>query len=119
MNELRFYDQPILADGRKIIGIDIGKNHHAAAAITAQGEKLATLAAFTNDREGVELLEAQVLKSAGKPGQLLFALEATGHYWFALYRELRRRGYQGVVLNPIQTHGEARTRIRKTKTDKR
>ena len=36
-----------------------------------------------------------------------------------LYHELARRGYQGAVLNPIQTNGEARTRIRKTKTDKR
>ncbi len=46
-------------------------------------------------------------------------MEATGHYWMPLYHELVRRGYQGAVLNPIQTNGEARTRIRKTKTDKR
>jgi transposase len=119
MKDLRFYDQPVFAKGRNVVGIDIGKNKHSAYAIASGGETIAALAIFTNDREGVDRLEASVLKSAGGPRKLLFAMEATGHYWMALYHELVRRGYRGVVLNPIQTHGEARTRIRKTKTDKR
>jgi transposase len=119
MNDLRFYDRPVLAQGRNVVGIDIGKYKHSAAAVSPQGEKIASLASFTNDREGVERLEAGALKSAGGPRRVLFAMEATGHYWMALYHELVRRGYRGVVLNPIQTHGDARTRIRKTKTDKR
>ena len=119
MNDFRFYDRPVFANGRNVVGIDIGKNRHSAVAVSPQGEKIASLASFTTDREGVERLEAQVLKAASGPGQVLFAMEATGHYWMALYHELVRRGYQGVVLNPIQTHGEARTRIRKTKTDQR
>ena len=45
-------------------------------------------------------------------------MEATGHYWMPLYHELRRRGYQCVVLNPIQTNTRSSVRIRKTKTDK-
>ena len=119
MNDFRFYDRPVLAKGRNVVGIDIGKNRHSAVAVSPQGEKIASLASFTNDREGVERLEGHVLKPAGGPRKVLFAMEATGHYWMALYHELVRRGYRGVVLNPIQTHGEARTRIRKTKTDKR
>jgi len=119
MKDLRFYDRPVLAEGRNVVGIDIGKNRHSAVAIGPQGRKIASLASFSNDREGVECLEARVLTAAGGPPGVLFAMEATGHYWMALYQELVRRGYQGVVLNPIQTHGEARTRIRKTKTDKR
>ena len=119
MNDLRFYDRPVLAKGRNIVGIDVGKHTHSALAVSPQGERIASLASFTNDREGVERLEAQVLQPAGGPRKVLLAIEATGHYWMALYHELVRRGYQGVVLNPIQTHGEARTRIRKTKTDKR
>ena len=119
MKPFRFYDQPVLAHGRNIVGIDIGKNKHAAVAVSAQGEKIASLAVFSNDREGIDLLEERVLKPVGGPQKALFALEATGHYWMALYAELTRRVYQGVVLNPLQTHGEARTRIRKTKTDKR
>ena len=119
MNDFRFYDRPVLAKGRNIVGIDIGKHRHSAVAVGPQGEKLASLASFANDRDGVDRLTEQALKPAGGPRKLLFALEATGHYWMALYHELVRRGYRGVVLNPIQTHGEARTRIRKTKTDKR
>lgn len=119
MDDFRFYDQPVFAKGRNVVGIDIGKNKHSAFAITSGGETIAALAIFTNDREGVDRLETQVLKPAGGPRKLLFAMEATGHYWMALYHELVRRGYRGVVLNPIQTHGEARTRIRKTKTDQR
>ena len=45
-------------------------------------------------------------------------MEATGHYWICLYRELVRRGYEGVVLNPVQTNASFRARIRKTQTDK-
>ncbi|MBF0530391.1 MAG: IS110 family transposase [Deltaproteobacteria bacterium] len=119
MNGFRFYDRPVLAEGRNIVGIDIGKNKHSAVAISSRGEKLASLTSFTNDRDGIDRLEAQVLKPAGGPHKVLFALEATGHYWMAIYHELIRRGYRGVVLNPIQTNGEARTRIRKTKTDNR
>jgi len=118
-NMKKFYDQPVFAKGRNVVGIDIGKNKHSAFAITSGGETIAALASFTNDREGVDRLEEGVLKPAGGSRKQLFSMEATGHYWMALYHELVRRGYQGVVLNPIQTHGEARTRIRKTKTDQR
>ncbi len=109
----------VRAGGRAIVGIDIGKQHHAAVAISSCGERIASIASFQNTREGVDLLQTRILEPAGTPPQVLFAMEATGHYWMPLYHELVRRGYQGVVLNPIQTNGEARTRIRKTKTDKR
>ena len=110
---------PVRAGGRAVVGIDIGKRHHAAAAVNPQGEKIASLAVFQNTREGVDLLQSRVLDPSGDPKRIIFAMEATGHYWMPLYHELVRRGYKGAVLNPIQTNGEARTRIRKTKTDKR
>jgi len=114
-----YQDRPVLARGRAVVGIDVGKNKHAAVAIDPQGEKLASIAAFDNDWHGVNRLEEDVLCVAGPPEKMLFAMEATGHYWMPLYHELVRREYQGVVLNPLQTNSEARTRIRKTKTDKR
>jgi transposase len=110
---------PVHAGGRSLVGIDIGKNNHAAVAIGPQGQKIASLSSFPNNRQGVDILQTRVLEAAGTPQQLPFAMEATGHYWMPLYHELVCRGYQGVVLNPIQTNGEARTRIRKTKTDKK
>jgi len=109
--------RPVLARGRAIVGIDIGKRKHAAAAISPQGELIARLDAFTNTREGINLLEKQVLRKAGGPTKTLVVMEATGHYWMCLYHELTQRGYHCLVLNPIQTNARLRTRIRKTKTD--
>ena len=63
MNDLRFCDRPVFAGGRNVVGIDIGKNRHSAVAVSPQGEKIASLASFTNDREGVERLEARALSS--------------------------------------------------------
>ena len=110
--------KPVLAHGRSVVGIDIGKRKHAATAISPQGEVVARLATFSNTREGVDLLEREVLEKAGGPHRALIAMEATGHYWMPLYHELRRRRYKSVVLNPVQTNSRSGVRIRKTKTDK-
>lgn len=108
---------PVLAKGRAVVGIDVGKRRHAATALTPQGEVIARLASFPNTRQGVEQLEKDVLRKAGEPSQVLVGMEATGHYWMCLYHELTRRGYACVVLNPLQTNARSRARIRKTRTD--
>ena len=108
----------ILARGRAVVGIDIGKRKHAATALSPQGEIIAQLASFPNTREGVELLEKEVLRKAGGPRKVLVAMEATGHYWYALRDFLVGKGYEVVVLNPIQTKQQARKDIRKRKTDR-
>ena len=111
-------DKPVRPAGRNVAGIDIGKKTHAAAGVKATGEDAGPVVSFGNDRAGVDRLEKQVLKPLGGPKKVLVAMEATGHYWQPLYFELARRGYEAVVLNPIQTRGKFRTRIRKTKTDR-
>lgn len=110
--------KPVLAKGRAVVGIDVGKRKHAATALSPQGEIIAQLASFPNTREGIDRLEREVLRKAGGPGKVLVAMEATGHYWMCLYHELQRRGYECVVLNPVQTHAHGRARIRKTSTDR-
>ena len=109
---------PVLANGRAVCGIDIGKRRHAAAALSPQGEILARIDAFSNTQAGIDRLEQEVLLKAGGPGKVLVAMEATGHYWMCLYVNLRRRGYDGVVLNPLQTSARGNVRIRKTQTDR-
>jgi transposase len=109
---------PVLAKGRAVVGIDVGKRKHAATALTPQGEMIAQLAAFPNTRPGIDLLEKEILHKAGGPGKVLVAMEATGHYWMCLYYELKRRGYQSVVLNPLQTNAHSRSQIRKTRNDR-
>jgi len=110
--------KPVLAKGRAVVGIDVGKRKHAATALSPQGEIIAQLASFPNTREGIDRLEREVLRKAGGPGKVLVAMEATGHYWMCLYHELQRRGYECVVLNPVQTNAHGRSRIRKTSTDR-
>jgi transposase len=109
---------PVLAGGRAVVGIDIGKRKHAATALSPKGEILAQLASFPNTCEGLDRLETELLRPAGGPGNVLAAMEATGHYWMCLHAELERRGYHTVVLNPIQTNARARTQIRKTRNDR-
>jgi len=49
--------KPVLAKGRAVVGIDVGKRKHAATALTPNGEMIAQLASFANTREGIDLLE--------------------------------------------------------------
>ena len=108
----------MLAHGRAVVGIDIGKAKHAATAFSPQGEVIAKLASFPNTRRGVDQLEEEILRKAGGPGKVLVGMEATGHYWMCLYHELTRRGYACVVFNPLQTGARSRANIRKTHNDK-
>lgn len=110
--------KPVLANGRAVVGIDVGKRKHAATALTPNGEMTAQLASFPNTRQGIDLLEKEILRKAGTPGKVLVAMEATGHYWMCLYHELKRRGYKSVVLNPVQTNAHVRAKIRKNRNDR-
>lgn len=110
--------KPVRAKGRAVVGIDVGKRKHAATALTPSGERIAQLVCFLNTRAGIDLLEKEVLRKAGGPAKTLAAMEATGHYWMCLYHELKRRGYDCVVLNPVQTNAHARANIRKNRNDR-
>lgn len=46
-------------------------------------------------------------------------LEATGHYWLALFEMLSNQGYKIVVLNPLQIAAYRRSGIRKVKNDRK
>jgi transposase len=112
------HDQPVLAAGRFVLGIDVGKYKHAATILSPHGEILGSLQHFENTRAGIDRLETELCRPHGTPRRILVAMEATGHYWMPLYYELMRRGYSCIVINPIQTNAKLRCRIRKTKTDK-
>lgn len=109
---------PRLPSQRPVVGIDIGKRRHAAAGVTADGRDFQKPIAFLNHRADVDRLEQTLLIPLQAEGPVLVAIEATGHYWMCLYFELTRRGYECVVLNPIETRSQQRRRIRKNKTDK-
>jgi transposase len=80
-----------------------------------QGQVIRRAFSFTNNRSGFGQLLAEI---HALPGSVTMGLEATGHYWLALYDHLTRREHTVLVLNPLQIAAYRRTGIRKRKTDR-
>lgn len=97
------------------LGIDVGKRKHTAMILDEQGQVIDRAFSFSNDRSGFGQL---VAKMRALPEPVTIGLEATGHYWLALYDHLTRRDYTVLVLNPLQIAAYRRTGIRKRKTDR-
>lgn len=99
-----------------IVGIDIGKHRHEASIIDSDGKVLCHPFSFANSQAGLSKL-MQAVRGLKQP--VTFGLEATGHYWLALYTHLRQEGYPVCVINPIQSDALRELYIRKTKNDAR
>lgn len=97
------------------VGIDVGKRHHVAFTLDAQGQTVGKALKFANDQEGFDKLLSHLaaLKEVKAIG-----LEATGHYWLALYSALTEVGYTLIVLNALQIHAYRKSGIRKRKNDR-
>lgn len=96
-------------------GIDVAKRKHSAMVLNAQAEPVQQNFTFRNNREGFDKLLATL---APFTGELVVALEATGHYWLALYECLAEANHPVVVLNPLQVHAYQRSGVRKRKNDR-
>ncbi|MCL2877084.1 MAG: IS110 family transposase [Betaproteobacteria bacterium] len=100
------------------VGIDVGKNNHVASMMDASRKPVFKAFAFANTREGAESLLEKIQLHAPDQAQIEIGMEATGHYWLALYSFLFDAGYVLHVINPIQTDGWRKgVEIRKRKTD--
>ena len=105
--------------GMFYLGIDIGKRNHVASML-GEGVKKPLFKGFSfaNTTEGAESLVARVSEIISDASEVCIGMEATGHYWLALYSFLFDRGYAIHVINPIQTDGWRKgIEIRKRKTD--
>lgn len=102
-----------------IVGIDIGKYHHEAAILDSNENRFIGTKPlrFTNTLDGFNELLAYIEKYNQNSCEIVFGMEATGHYWLALYSRLSERGFTVYVINPIQTDSLRNMYIRKTKTD--
>jgi transposase len=96
-------------------GIDVAKRHHAVAFVNEKGQLTHRPFMIANTRAGFDQLQ-QALVGLSQP--VLIGLEATGHYWWALYDELTRAEYPVVVLNALQVHAFRQSGVRKVKTDR-
>lgn len=96
------------------VGIDVGKRKHVACALDANGKHIGKALHFNNDRAGFE----QLLAYLAELTEPMIGLEATGHYWLALYSLLVENNHTVYVLNPLQIHAFRRSGIRKRKNDR-
>jgi transposase len=96
-------------------GIDVAKRKHAIALLDEKGQLVQRPFTIENTRAGFDQLR-QALTTLD--GQVLIGLEATGHYWWALYDELTQQAYPVVVLNALQVHAFRQSGVRKVKSDR-
>ena len=99
-----------------LVGIDIAKQTHFAAAKQSDGETVFQPFKFPNTHDGFALLLSKL--QPFPKSEILIGLESTAHYAENLIFFLSNNGYKLAVINPIQTASLRKTGIRKTKTDK-
>ena len=101
----------------KYVGVDIGKNKHAASAVDDTGACVMAPRFFTRDTGGLASFYG-ALQDLGGPESSVIGMEATGHYWKVLRHALVERGYRVDVINPLITSREASADVRGRKSDK-
>lgn len=92
---------------------DIGKEASVAFLGRKDGTSIKDCWNFSHCQD-----DYQNLTKGLDPQDTLVAFEATGHYWFSLYEFLVRKGFEVVVLNPLQVKSFRDTGIRGSKTDR-
>lgn len=97
----------------RFAGIDIASETHVVAIVTADGAVALKPTPFAEDALGYEKL----LGLLGGPGEVLVAMEATGHYWKNLFATLAAAGHGVALLNPLRTRRFASEDLQRTKTD--
>ena len=96
-------------------GIDVAKRKHAVAIQDEHGQPVQRPFTIENTRAGFDQL-LQALAALKSP--VLIGLEATGHYWWALYDDLTHHEHPVVVLNALQVHAFRKSGVRKVKSDR-
>lgn len=89
-----------------VVGIDIGKNKHAAQATNFRGIVLTKRAfAFSNSLSGFENLIRHIRKLQQDHGMnnIIVGMESTGHYFLNLADWLVKRDIEVVLVNPATT----------------
>ena len=96
------------------VGTGGAKRNHEAAIIDQAGKTVRKAFRFANTHTGYNKL-VQTVQELDE--SVVFGMEATGHYWLALYTHLRNDGFTVHVINPIQSDALRGMYIRKTKND--
>jgi len=97
----------------RFAGIDIASETHFVAVVDEASGVVVKPTSFGEDASGYEKL----LGLLGSPGDVLVAMEATGHYWQNLFAALAAAGFAVALLNPLRTRRFAGEDLERTKTD--
>lgn len=85
-------------------GVDIAKVDHVIGAVDEAGAEAARPMKFKNSEAGFERCIAWLESVAESEDEVFVGMEATGHYWRALFAYLMAAGYKVCVVNPMQVH---------------
>jgi len=84
------------------LGIDIAKNTHVASLIDEKGKVLVRAVKFENSASGVEKILGRISAITPNTEEIAVSMEATGHYWLAVYASLTDKNFSVSVFNPYQ-----------------
>ena len=99
------------------VGIDIAKVSHEAAILDESGTLAGSALKVQNTTAGAQKLLSHFEKNGVSADSCVIGMEATGHYWLAIYSFLVGKGYTVKVINPIVTDAYRNMSVRKAKTD--
>lgn len=85
-----------------LIGIDIGKLSHTFSIVNSEnGDILVEPTNFKNNKEGFDFLYDKM--NSYKKENILIGMEDTGHYHFALLKNLLSKHFNVALINPVVT----------------
>lgn len=89
-----------------VIGIDVALKNHWAVIGDNRGKEMIKPFRFSNDEEGINLLESNIRRTGETKEQreVIIGMEPTGIYWRPLGHYLMDEGYRVVLINPSHTH---------------
>lgn len=105
------------------VGIDVSSQEHAVRLLDEAGDPQGGEFAVANNLSGAKALLEHLDQVAGDYDQVLVGLEATGIYWWHLYRFLQQKAQEAspprrvVVFNPKVIHGFREVYTAMDKTD--
>jgi len=100
------------------IGIDVHKRNHEVVILDALGKPLGKSFKMSNSRQDFLHLLTRIEQLRQNGEDVRFGMEATGHYWQALYNHLKAAGHEVIILNPLRTHAYRARSIRRAKNDR-
>lgn len=102
-----------------VIGLDVSKGESQIQAFLDKGKPYRKSFSFKHDIKGLGNLleflhEVEKLTNGNQP---TVVLESTGHYHYPVTQFLEEQNYVYIIVNPLISHREKSSSLRKVKTD--